>query len=348
MGQKQHYVPRILLKGFASTENGKQINIYILEKDKIIYNGGLYEQAQKHNLYGADQKLELVFSRLESEFSKVIIKLKDENLNLTLEEQSFLKIFILIQRLRTPSAVKLYNDSINQMGKNILLHDRKVEGIIDKFDLELSDPYLFLFKMAAKTVKNISDLRVGLIKPPENKKFIIGEHPVVILNPFLEYRNWIGSKQGLGVKGTIIILPICKDISIVLYDGVRYKFSNFRKIITISNSDIDKLNYCQVLQTDSCVYFSEVINVNELLIYRDKSVDYRNETKSKIEVFKGPESKKSRKKSELVMIGSVELPIKQEFSFISMIQSQMNVSLGPSMDIRREALKLYEEFHSEV
>jgi hypothetical protein len=339
MGKKQHYVPRLLLKGFSTDENHKLIDIFLLNQDLIRTDCGLYEQAQKHNLYGADQKLEKKFEQIESAVSSSLLKLRTENLGLPLEDQLSFKLFTLFQLARTPSAAQQQDEAFTLMVRNLASYYPKLKTLKNDIQVGVRDPYIFLFQIACDMVDYILDLKIGLLKAPKGDSFLIGEHPVVVLNPFLCFKNWPGSKGGIGVKGTIIVIPISKYYTVILYDNLRYSLTGTNNVVELEHTDLNILNYCQVLQSTYCVYFGEPQDAKMLRQFRDASVSYRTQIKSELESYKLLEPNSAKNAHDLIRMSRKDLPISQNFSFFSVFAKQVVDTLGPSMDIRREAIK---------
>jgi Protein of unknown function (DUF4238) len=341
MVKKQHYVPRLLLRRFATDEEQKLVNIYLLKHKKILYEKGLKNQAYGWYLYGADQILERAYQEIENGFSSSLRRFDNNDLCLNREDEAHLRFFIMFQKTRTPASVSIQNEWLDKFTKNLSSHDMKLKNRIDQFYVEFTDPYKFIFNITAETIPFCKDLQYGLLINETKVPFLIGEHPVVSLNPFLFDRNWHGSRQGIGVKGAVLILPISPTRSIILYDSERYKFRNFKRIISLESDDIDKLNECQILQSVDCVYFNQEIDTNYLDNIADRTREYRESDKSNLEVFE-EKGRKKRIHSELVMMGNKPLPIEDKFSFLGQTHLATFENLGDSMDIRREAVKIQE------
>ena len=314
MGKVQHYVPRLLLKNFSTDPEGNFINIHLLNANKFILPGTLYGQAQEDYLYGSDQKLEKFFAMLEGETAPVINKLLNRDLNLTNEEKLHLKLFIMYQMNRTPGNVDLLNDTIESMIKNIASHDIFLKDKLDEFSTEINKPYMFLFSMATRAIHVVMDLRIGLLESNQNNPFVIGQNPVIRLNPFLQTKGWKFSTQGLILKGVMIIMPISSQFSVILYDCYRYTLVNKKPEWLINEDDINLLNRLQYLNTDECIYFKHNPDINYYTQISNETQAFRNDIKATIKILKKPIIK-NNKMEETVNSGIKEYPIVQQFSF---------------------------------
>jgi len=348
MGKKQHYLPRLLLRNFSCDDLHKQINIFLLKNNQIVNGSSLYAQAYKDNLYGSDQFLENILQKIESQFGSIMNKLTSGNSSLSDEEKQWIKIFVIIQRNRTPVAEKDMTAQYNLAAKEYLKEmaefrkGEKIEKHIDSFKVGLTHPYHELIKMSVDVVPYIDDLRIKLLESNNDYTFILGEHPVLLLNPYLYSRKWPLSIQSIGLKGTLIIMPISPKYCLMLYDNVVYGFHKPGQTITLCNDDILKINYCQFLQTDCCIYFAKGVDTNLFQEMATNSCEYRNTTKPTLVSFEeyagksntsnehfhrfvatekinhhGKIKNKNRKKySKLLKFGSHNLPVEQTFEFI--------------------------------
>jgi hypothetical protein len=264
----------MLLRNFSVDKDKKYFNIHLLNNNEFFYNMPLYNQAQENNLYGSDQKLEHFFCQLESTASIGFAKLKTGNSNLLKEEELHIKLFLINQIGRTPGTISSHDDSIELMIKNLASHDKVLKDHLEEFSVGLNDPYKLMLTFSIDLLYTILDLRIGLLETDKkNSFFMIGQNPVILLNPYLREKNWKWSTRGLALKGLIIIMPISPQFSLILYDDLRYKLINKYPKWIIGSSDVDKLNNFQYCNTDDCIYFYNSINEMK---YRQINNIYKN------------------------------------------------------------------------
>ena len=316
---KHHYVPRMLLKNFAVDEDKKYINIHLLNDDKFLYKKALYGQAQENNLYGSDQKLEQFFCELETVTSLVLAKLNTRNINLSNEEQWHIKLFMVNQLSRTPGFVSVQDNCFEKLFMKMASHDKRIKNYIDEFGISINDPYKLYFSFSIDLLSVILDLRIGLLESNnEEYSFIIGQNPVILLNPYLnEKENWIWSTQGLAMKGLIMVMPISPRFALILYDSRRYTLLNNDSKWIISSSDVEKLNDFQYCNTVECIYFANLLNEEQ---YKQKNTLYRNyreSDKANFEIIGSSIDEKTGYKTEITRTGTKEFPIVQKFSFLA-------------------------------
>ncbi|MDT4761848.1 DUF4238 domain-containing protein [Sphaerochaeta sp. PS] len=336
---KQHFIPQFLLRNFATDSDSLHLNLFLLKEERIITYAKIRNQAERQYLYGKDQKLESRFSKIEGSVAPLISKLCAEELKLTEEDDSYLKLFIVTQMFRTPTMVSQLNEFANSF-KDLFDLDSKFKDTLDEANLcsndisiSITDPYKFFFLDIKEYFFMIKDLHFVLIQAPRTQEFLMGEHPVILLNPYLFEKKYNGSKQALGQKGTVIIMPISPQKAVVLYDKSRYRIL---KGSQISEDDVNKLNYCQFLKTKDCVYFSNFMDIEKLREFTIKSATFRHGKKLLQESLVEKKNSKGIIIEKLTRKGTIDLPIIQRFNFIRLLENAFLNEIGA--DISRETL----------
>jgi len=337
MGREQHFIPRFLLKYFSVDANGKLINVHLLNENRLSKGASLKNQAQRHYLYGMDQKLEKFYEQLEGNTASVIRKLSTGFLYLNNEENLHLKLFIHYQMNRTPGNVELFNNSIESIIKNMASYNKKLKNHLNEFAIGINNPYMFLFRLATKALHVIMNLRIGLLGSSNKKPFIIGQNPVVRLNPFLKAKNWQWSTQGLILKGIMIIMPISPQFSVIMYDSLCYTLINKYPNWIISDNDIDLLNYLQYLNTKECIYFSYDPDITYFNSISDKTKNFRNDVKVKLNLL-SKRVKDDGEIEEIINSGLKEYPIEQNFNFYSLKYDAYMKQITNHVQARREVM----------
>ena len=337
--KKQHYVPRELLRNFSNDNEEKLINIFLLNNNKIVENVDLYNQACEKYFYGEDQKLENAYSQLENLFSSALRKLKKGNIELTPEENSSVRLFMIFQLNRTPEAIQKMNSFMNEMTKELLRNNsmvsEEVKEHIDDFNVCLKQPHEYLFALTMEISYTVSDLKLGLIEN-KDETFVIGKSPVFVLNPFLYELNYQNSLMGLGVKGAMVFMPISSKYIVVLYDSFSYKFNKKNGIIIPTINDINKFNLCQFFKTQDCVYFKKA-TIETLIELNNKSIDfrYKKEASSKrIDIS-------NDKKKYLISTEYKQFPLEQKFDCIFITERAFNQRLSIYKSIERPTITAY-------
>lgn len=325
MGKNQHYVPQFLIKRFSVDTARKMINLYHIPSHKIICNAPIKSQACKVNTYGADQLIENIFADIESKSQHVISRLsKTHDTSLSFEERCIFQTFVYFQIVRTPHAVKYANEMLEKNFYEGFRDDKNVGKYIDKVKISYKQPYQELFKLSLDSQGILSDLRIGILLTSEDYPFLLGQHPAVILNPYFNARKWQLSGQGLGLKGICIFLPISSTEQIIFYDTDRYSFSNFKNIITLSKSDVDKINTFQFAYTSDCVFFSNVFEHFNFDIMISETEEFIKNDITDLKVERTNRGK--------MLISSINKPeIDMSFLFLGIKQRVLSDKMGPTM-----------------
>lgn len=338
--KRQHYIPRFLLKEFSPDSKHERINIYLLKQNTFIPYANLYNQACQDYLYGEDQFLEKVYSQLEDKVSPLLRKINCNVLSLTNEEKAWIQTFVLFQNFRTPEA----SLNIKNLTKGLL---NEVPQLAQKYGDNIHgfpNNFYFLFKIASENTYIIADLRIDVLTAPFGCYYIIGEHPVIVLNPLLYEKKWMSCKESIASKGAIVILPISYRKALILYDHEMYRLKKRNGQIIISENDIELLNYCQFLYSSNCIYTKFSFN-QEFIKMNKESKEFRESPKMITEVLKIANSPKKHRQ-ELIIMHPKDLPIQQKFDFLSMTEFSAYYIPGPSMDVQREFVKRYKREHN--
>jgi hypothetical protein len=328
----------MLLRNFSVDKDKLLINIHLLKDNRFLYSKILYGQAQEDNLYGSDQKLEQFYWRIETAASLVLAKLNTGNISLLKEEQWHIKFFMLNQLFRTPGFITVQDNSFEKLFKNMASHDEKLKNHLDEFGIGLNEPYKLYSSFSIDLLYIISDLRIGLLETERNElPFLIGQNPVILINPFLQEKNcWIWSTQGLAMKGIMMIMPISPRFSLILYDSLRYTLLNKNPKWIINDSDVEKLNDFQYCNTLECIYFSNHINEEKYIQKNNLYRNCRESDRSIFEIISSSIDEKTKYKTEVTRMGTKEFPIKQKFDFVGYKAAEYGKPIICYDDAKRE------------
>lgn len=308
---KQHYIPQFILRNWTS-EDGN-IGIYHI-KNKEFYKSKPKNQAQIQNLYGNDQKIEEAFASLESETSPIIKKLLDKNLDLDIQEKRTMKMFVANQYARVPIQVGKWNDIITFMVRDALSQTNKFsQEVISETNATLSKPPLEQVTINFDLYSAIIDLEIGLVRNTTKSDFVLGECPVLILNPLLASdKNYEGSRQGAVLTGAVILMPISPMYTLFLYDRNAYAFTRFKKIADANDEDVKLLNLCQFYNTKDCIFYNG--NEKDFGELAEQSEEYRSNPKTIHNSLDIPSNKGGNQK--LIHGTFLNYPITESFSFL--------------------------------
>jgi hypothetical protein len=335
MGKKQHYIPRVLLRNFSVTHEGATIGIYLFSSRKVVI-GPLKDQCYRTNLYGSDQELEKMFCDIEGQSASAFRKLIEGRLDLSELEEVYLRVFLIFQHNRTPQAEKDLQQTTDKQMRHIAKDIPGIGRKVDAFRIQLKNPFHMLAEVSGDIAPILSDLKTALIVNRTTEPFVIGQYPVLVLNPFLEDRKWYGAKNGLGSKGVVVLLPISPSIAVVLYDRSRYRLSTQSFVGEVSDADVHYLNYLQFALSETCVYFSSFDALESLNEYNTKTEEYRGKEKSVVRVFRSSDKKS---KDEIIQNEHLALPGIQKFDFICLKAWALAEPIEQRRDIIRESIE---------
>lgn len=329
MGKKQHYVPQFLLRNWS--EDKSSIKTYLLNENRIIPTAPISSQAQKHFFYGEDQEVENILCQLEEQSSLIISKLLVENFELSMEERGVIVHFIAMQNIRTPNAIQQTNDMASALARDLLIKEKKFEEFkenIKYLNVGFTDPTAKQLEFFLSTFLMYTDLKLCLLKANNDNEFVIGQDPIITLNPYLVEKRWPGPKRGIGIRGVIIVLPISPLYSLCLYDKTVYKILNGNNVSCLNNGDIDTLNKFQFLTTDNVIFFNNSLNNPEAITEETKR--YREQPKANVQDFVN--EKDPRKM--LVAIQLEEYGLPQNFSFCAIREAAYRMVLDSYTVVR--------------
>lgn len=336
MGHRQHFVPRFLLKGFTDDPSQKTITLYHLGSASFHKNVSLRDQAYKHNYYGADGSVEKLFELIETGASAVVQRLSSgaRPRDFVSQEVYDLYLFVLTQMVRTPASLTDARVYMDDMTREMFKDDRRLTKYLNHPLFRGQNLFHHLLSIAFDTISYLSDLGFFLVKNRTSIPLILGDHPAHVVNPFLSYHKWIGSKHGFGNIGATIILPVASDSLLVLYDPDCYRpLSTGQNFLNLA--DVNNMNLIQACYAESCLYFPDRPLTDQVRDWDEMSREYRRSKKSFVRRLGPSKPDKQGNYSEVVWSSSVDLPAYTGLSCLAMTSYAINFKFGPSRDVSR-------------
>lgn len=285
--KKQHYVPQCILRNFTNNQN--QFYLFQVLKNKIIDRMVPYkDHCYTDYLYGKDRIWENWLGDHEKEIAPIFRLILTEK-DLTNEQELLIKRFILVQYMRTEKAIdRNFNIMTDVFGGIIPLFAKK-EGLqispvearvfaqnyvkdFDRTEIAIQD-----MAFVDENLTHFDDLRLVILHT-DKEPFVCSDHPVSISNLF-------HTSGGIGVDcaGLIVTMPISPNYCLMLIDDGIYDYENQQKKITLSVSDVAKLNYRQFVQCKEIVFSANNATLTNIkqhfdALYIDKPLrDYYRE-----------------------------------------------------------------------
>ncbi len=222
----QHYVPRLLLRGFLRQPHAKeQVFVYDKHEDRSFPTNitNIAAERKFYDFDADDRRIDVegILSELESNIKPALeILIKSESLAaLDDAQKSWLSIFLATQQLRTRhfrEVIKAVNDGTAQHIKNRGFDPRETEGfepIETEDDLKRASMALLARSMGRHS-RLMSTKASFLVKTSYDRPFWISDHPLVMHNDrnFGPYGN-----IGLAVPGIQIYLPLTSTLLLALW-----------------------------------------------------------------------------------------------------------------------------------
>jgi hypothetical protein len=238
--KNQHFVPRCYLRQFTIDEADRAINLYNIDRDLFIPDAPVRSQCSGDYFYGKDPLLEEAMQSIERPYGGIAKEILEPGYHLTDQHREFLKLFWLLQYLRTEAASKRAVEMSEAMASAI---DKSQED----FRLQIRDAIQMAMRAFTELMKTVSDLKVCLIRNRSNTPFVTSDDPAVLTNRwYLQSAPNTGLSFGLRNAGDLLLLPISSTVLCLGYDGDVYSVSHVNGWADIRrDADADAFNQQQ-------------------------------------------------------------------------------------------------------
>jgi len=264
--KNQHFVPRCYLRPFSINSKNIEINLYNIDRKRLIQGAAVKHQCSKNYFYGDDLKLEKALQKTEGKYASVLRDVLSPNYYLSNEHRDFFRFFWLLQFLRTESAAKRAVELTEDM-TSIIGDDAK------SFSMNIKEAVQHAMHAFVQEMHILDDLKVVLFKNRTSTPFYSSDTPAVLTNRwYLEDSRAIGSSFGLKAAGNIFLIPLSPKVLCLGYDGSVYSVPHRRGWVDIKNdSDIHSLNQHQFLNCSANIFthnskYAQLIHSNYLAI----------------------------------------------------------------------------------
>ncbi len=280
--KKQHYVPRLYLRGFAIRKKKEHYLFVYNKENKSFFPANIKNIACANYFYDVDdtQIIETILSKIESEFNKSLQKIiQTEDLDkLNETDKQFLSYFIAVQLLRTKQFRLIYKqicDGIfNKIGR-LKMPDFK-EGQVTLTEDSLKRLHISSIFDLVKEISEIiqKELSWKLCVNNTETPFWTSDNPVVFYNE-LEPEPFL-SNMGLKCKGFQLHFPLSHKLLLILLDpkmrirdlakSKTVKDPTYREKISKINEDIN-FRLIDLIPDKEYVSEGRVIFENNLQIF---------------------------------------------------------------------------------
>ena len=253
----QHYVPRLLLRGFLRDSHSKeQVFVYDKHEDRSFLTN-ITNIAAERGFYNFDVDdnqgvVEGILSELESNTKSAIEKLVETESLAALEsaQKSWLSAFLAIQFLRTRhfrEVIKTLNEGFAQHIKSRGFDPRETQGFepIENED-DLKRAALKQLALCMRPYSEIMSTKAWFLAiTSADRPFWISDHPVVMHNDqdLRPYGN-----IGLAVPGIQIYLPLTSTLLLALWCTTNAE--RLRENVKRAKRERNKLSVMRILGRD--------------------------------------------------------------------------------------------------
>ncbi|RYV01905.1 hypothetical protein SOPP22_12150 [Shewanella sp. OPT22] len=250
--KNQHYVPKCYLKAFTLDSDGKAINVYNIDRKKLIPLAPVKNQCSRDYFYGKDEKLEDAIQFLEQSYGIALSELLQTPTKFCEHHKIVLKRFWLFQYLRTEASSLRAMEMSEGIGKYAGLS-------AEEFNLGIKDAVNISMHNYAECMQIVDDLKVCLIKNHTDLPFITSDDPAVLSNRW--HLNDVRAKYfsfGLKASGNLLFLPLTPQLMCLAYDGDIYSIKHKKGWIEIRNkNDVKYFNEHQILNCRANLFLKE-------------------------------------------------------------------------------------------
>lgn len=261
--KSHHYVPQFYLRRFSLEENGKTIGVFNHKNNRFIPVAAIKHQACENYLYGEDDEVESLLSKLEGTMADLTGRMLKHFLPPADDSVAYkvLLRYLLYQHSRTIKSGNELLDGLNKAlkaaydkfyGPEHFFKDHTVSNVYASLmTLVDSEKYLYLLDfMTCKLVVNLSYL-----------PFITSDNPVVTYNQYLEKKQITIGTHGLPTKGLQLFFPIHPRMMICIYDPAVYDYGKDGQycIQTEDEDEVHQFNILQYLNSESQLFFNDFV-----------------------------------------------------------------------------------------
>lgn len=258
--KNQHYVPRCYLRAFTDNGNGKTINLFNIDRQKVICTAPVRHQCAGNYFYGDNQSLEDYIQAFENKYAIILHRIVQDSYVLAREDSLFLRRFWLLQYLRTDAAAKRAAECANEFADALTIS-------IPEWRYEVKKAVLHAMLTFIEEENIMDDMSACLVRNSSRVPFITSDDPAVLSNRlYLEGFSPFGKSFGLSQSGNIIFFPLTPSILFLGFDQNIYTLRN-RKGWRELQSDTDAwaYNHHQMLNCRVNLFFRENSFASEIV-----------------------------------------------------------------------------------
>jgi hypothetical protein len=261
--KSHHYVPQFYMRRFSLGEDGKNISLYNHKKDLFVPSASIKHQACEKYLYGEDDEVEAILSKLESTAAIIFSKMIKHFLPPADDSTAYkvLLRYILYQHSRTTKSGDDVLDGLNKALKTTFDRFYGPDNMLTGHTLSHDNATLMTLVNAEKHLFLLDFMTCKLMVNLSHLPLITSDAPVITYNQYLEKKQMNIGAHGLPAKGLQIFLPIHPRMMICLYDPAVYDYGKDGQycMTTELEEDIHQFNVLQYLNSNSQLFFNDFV-----------------------------------------------------------------------------------------
>lgn len=249
--KNQHYVPRCLLKPFTKDGDGLCINLFNLDRGRLVRGAPVKNQCSGDYFYGKDADLERAIQGMEARYGMVRDAVHEPGYRLTDEHRQALKDFWLFQYMRTDAAARRIAEMANGAADFFMDGD-------PRFRMEIKPAVHEAMRVYSTGGESVSDLKVCLLRNRSTVPFITSDDPAVLANRLhQQHPDLRGRNFSLVSAGALLLLPLSPTVLCLGYDGDVYGIPHENGWVVLKQDrDASALNEHQLLNACANVFVS--------------------------------------------------------------------------------------------
>lgn len=251
--KNQHFVPKCYLKAFTEHGENAAINLLNLDRERCIVGAPVKNQCSGDYFYGQDAALEKAIQSVEGEYAAAVARIQLPGYALLDHDRDVLRIFMLMQHMRTEAA------SLRSLEMFGGMEDVIEPSGIPGFKPSIKEAVQMAMRNFAQMFHIVDDLKVCLVRNRTARPFVSSDDPAVLANRWhMEDRRARGKSPGLSSSGTVIFLPLTPRVLCIAYDGDVYSMPHERGWTEANKErDVVAFNEQQFLNARANIYFRE-------------------------------------------------------------------------------------------
>lgn len=247
--KNQHFVPRCHLRPFSLEGQGRCIDVFNIDRMRLIQRAAVKHQCSGDYFYGEDQNLEMATQKIERAYGTVLKYLLVLGSRPSDDHRHVMRLFWFFQYMRTEAAARKSIEMLESMGDAFQM-------VPEEFNMGIKESVEQAMHVFASEMNLVKDVNVAFGRNRTNMPLVTSDNPAVLCNRWhQEDPSCKGMSIGLVSSGNMMVLPLSPDLVFIGYDSGIYSIPKNHGRFSISReADIDALNHMQVLNCNANLF----------------------------------------------------------------------------------------------